>query len=130
MQQTPRLSLSQQRNKKELFADFKVICNVIGTRAMRFSDFSPIALDEYGLFCRFRLPRPAADPLCNHYFPEKKGCRNAAAFRSYMLNFLCFFYFTVSPAFYKSARINIPRQSRGYFTCGQSPLILADTSNV
>jgi hypothetical protein len=39
MQQTPRLSLSQQRNKKGLFADFKVICNVIGIRAMRFSDF-------------------------------------------------------------------------------------------
>ena len=26
--------------------------------------------------------------------------------------------------------INIPRQSRGYFICGQSPLFLADTSNV
>ena len=104
MQQTPRLSLSQQRNKKGLFADFKVMCNVIGTRAMRFLIFSPIALEEYGLFCRFRLPRPAADLLCNHYILEKRGCRNAAAFRAYMLNFLCFFYFTVSPAFYKPAR--------------------------
>lgn len=80
MQQTPRLSLSQQRNKKELFADFKVICNVIGIRAMRFLIFSPIALEEYGLFCRFRLPRPAADSLCNHYIPEKKGLQKCSGF--------------------------------------------------
>ena len=36
MQQTPRLSLSQQRNKKGLFADFKVICNVIGNQSYAF----------------------------------------------------------------------------------------------
>ena len=30
----------------------------------------------------------------------------------------------------RAGKINIPQQIRGYFTYGQSPLILADTSNV
>ena len=80
MQQTPRLSLSQQRNKKELFADFKVICNVIGIRAMRFSDFFT---HSFRGICAFLPVSPAA--ACGRSFvqslhPRKKGLQKCSGF--------------------------------------------------
>ena len=50
-------------------------------------------------------------------FPS--GCRKAAGRKTHTSRL---------PAFFRVSSINIPRPSRGYFICGQSPIILASAS--